>query len=228
MTREPPGLLALRDDVYRRLGRSYFQGIVPSEEHRQQWGAFGYHFGIAEVAPDDYSVQGKRNHGKSLGGYWSAAFDLGMGWSRSRSWLRWLISQCKAGFFPDLHGVIGSVDGKTQVYWSVENGWDGELYVSDFGDHRAHTHLEWWRDSVFRSQAAVLAGWPGWLPSPGPSPSPRPSPSRGPESHVEPRTSPSPPPRDPLEGLGPLGALTGLALGGLAWIIHRRMANGNP
>jgi hypothetical protein len=227
MSRAPKGLLILRDFVEERLGPQYSLGIVPGREH-YQWGRFGYHFGIGELPSWDESVIGVRNDVGSRFGYsWSAAFDLGMGWRQSRAWLSWLIQQCELGSFPDLHGVIGSLDGKTETYWHVGNGWQGEPYLAGYGDHTTHTHLEWWRDSVHRSQVSVLSSWPGWQPTPSPSVSPRGRPTKAPESPAAPRSTPPDPSQQGQGGLGSLAVLTGLAVAGLAWILRRRMLNEN-
>lgn len=236
MTREPDGLILLKDWVINKLGRKYYLGIVASEENTNRWGAFGYHYGISELPAWDYSIQGVRNNvGDRYGYNFAAAFDLGV-WGGAHRWLAWLTSECRAGRYLDLHGVIGSLDGKTQTYWSRENGFKGEPYVSGYGDHTTHTHLEWWRDSVHRSQVEVLADWPGWHPpSPSPSPSPPARPSRSPsaaprpsESHAKPRSPQPRPSGHPHRGhgtVGPGGALVGILLGGLAWILRRRMQN---
>jgi len=220
MTREPDGLTVVRDFIIEHIGRKYYLGIVPSEDNTARWGAFGYHYGISELPGWDSSVVGRRNNvGDRYGYNYSAALDVGV-WGGSRRWLAWLISECRAGHYLDLHGVIGSLDGKKQTYWSVDNGWRGERYTAGFGDHTAHTHLEWWRDSVHRSQAGVLADWPGWHP---PKPSPQPS-----ESHAKPRSGPISPTGHPPPlsvPVGPGGAVVGLGLAALAWILHRRMSN---
>lgn len=239
MTRAPDGLLAVRNFVIQHVGPKMYLGIVAGAKNTARWGAFGYHYGTGDLPGDDYSVLGTRNNVGKRAGNFSAAIDLGV-WAGSRTWLAWLVRECRNGRYLDLHGIIGSLDGKHQNYWSVDNNWQGVPYTAGYGNHRTHTHLEWWRDSVHRSQVGVLADWPGWHPAkhppqpvqspPKPSPSPSPPtdpPTPSASATVPPERSPAAQSTEGHATLGPGGAIVGLGLAGLAWILHRRMRNEN-
>lgn len=85
---EPPGLVVEKQ----RLGplRATFSGICGDELHN-----YGYHRAPNQIPRSDYSLRGARN--KPVCQDHAAAIDIGMDWPASRTWLKWLIGEIRAG-----------------------------------------------------------------------------------------------------------------------------------
>jgi hypothetical protein len=147
-----PGLLRLKTYADARLGGRYFLGIVGDRAH-----TYGYHLGPDRI-PDlsaDYSTRlprdlaGARRYPRFACGY-----DIGMGWPASRRWLAWLVRQCRAGRFPQVREVIGSLDGQHKLYWSGLRQFRTERYTGD--NHIDHSHLSIYRDTAEQDHSGLL------------------------------------------------------------------------
>lgn len=219
MTRNPGPLQELQRVFEARIG-PYWEGTVGDGRHD-----YGYHLGGLEVATDDYSrVLPRDLYGiDKYGGDWASAIDVGMGWKASRDWLKWVVSESSKGNMPDLREVVGSLDGITCWEWDRNTGGVQQHPP----DHILHTHISFYRDSIFRGQNYLFDTWTETsrvIPTPtstttlGPDPSP-----------VMPLESDGPAPTlgDPVTPVRDHLGFTGLAIaagcGGLAWLIKRRM-----
>lgn len=218
MTRNPPMLLELQHVFEARIG-PFWKGTVGDENH-----FYGYHLGGWEVATDDYSrVLARDLYGiDKYGGTWAAAVDIGMSWPASRDWLKWLVSETSKGNFPGIREVIGSMDGKTCWEWDVPTR--GVNRRPD--DHIAHTHISFYRDAIFHNHNYLFDTWtPGGRVLPAPSTT----------TSIGPRPTfvlPTPLEVDELHDSiaaenvpfwGPRTVIIAAGVGGLAWIIRRRM-----
>lgn len=148
-----PGILTLISLATSSYG-NVNSGCVGNDDH-----TYGYHLCPSRIrAMDqwgkDYSTTFTRD--KLPAGDWSMAFDLGMGWKDSRVWLAWLVGRVRAGAYPDVCEIIGSLDGKVALYWRAP-GWVTERYTGD--GHVAWSHLGFWRDAGARDQSKILRDW---------------------------------------------------------------------
>lgn len=210
VTRNPPAMLELEDYVTAVMGGHNYLGVVGDDEHFN-----GYHLAGDEVPRDDYSTEQSRDRTGIKFGEYASAIDIGVEWPDCRLWFTWLLERIQAGDFPDLVEVVGSVDGKTDVYcyFTQGQGW----YIGPHnGSHLTHFHLGFFRDAVFRSQLGIFTRWRTKVTaSPRPSPLP-PMPLPVPVDVLRPK------PRFSEPRFWP--AL--IAAGGLAWIIKRRKEAG--
>lgn len=208
MTRNPPSMAELGEYVTLRLGGENFLGIIGDSRHFN-----GYHLGSEDVPSQDYSLTTDRDiAGARLGNY-ASAIDIGMSWDGSRQWLVWLIKNARAGVFPDLVEINGSVDGGISYYLNAEDGFE-EPPIAGV-DHVGHTHLGFYRDSIYRSQLAVLELWPPKTSTTSRSPEPRPVISGSPLT-----------PRDAVHVLSWKACAVAAGLGALTWFVRRRMEMG--
>lgn len=148
-----PGILTLISLATSSYG-AVNSGCVGNDAH-----TYGYHLCPSRIRAmgqwgSDYSTTMTRD--RLPAGDWSQAFDLGMGWKDSRIWLAWLIGRVRAGAYPDLCEIIGSLDGKVALYWRAP-GWVTERYTGD--GHVAWSHLGFWRDAGARDQSDILRDW---------------------------------------------------------------------
>jgi len=213
MTRNPPRLQELEEQFESRVG-PYWQGTVGDRFHR-----YGYHLGADEVPYGDYSIVLARDVAgvRKYGGSWASAVDVGMGWSASRMWLRRLVNDFLMGRRGDIREIIGSVDGTNSILW---DGPSRDYWEHDGEPHVSHTHISFYRDSIFRSHTYLFDGWTAR--GPVVKPVPKPSPVRTPTPeliHV------TPPVGDNTGSVivGPRTLILAAGAGGLAWIIKRRM-----
>lgn len=204
-------MLELEDYVTAHFGGHNFLGVVGDQNHFN-----GYHLGGSEVPDGDYSMLQNRDVTGARFGDFATAIDVGVDWTDSRKWFAWLLERMQVGDFPDLVEVVGSVDGKSDLYcyFTQGSGW----YIGPHnGSHLTHFHLGWFRDAAFRSQVGVFTRWRTKVVT-----SPRPSPVPPPVPLPVPVDAPSRAPRVPRFGLWPAA----VAVGGLAWIIKRRKEAG--
>lgn len=158
-----PGVLLLINYATGRYGTGVNSGCVGNDDH-----TYGYHLCPSRIRSlgrwgSDYSTQLLRD--RSPAGDHSVAFDLAMSWSRSREWLAWFVTQARAGKYPDVCEIIGSLDGETALYWR------GPAFVTEryTGDgHVAWSHIGFWRDASLRDQSPILRNWVGIVTPPVP------------------------------------------------------------
>jgi len=134
------------------LGARYNLGIVGDTNHRS-----GYHIGPDRTPPGDYSEQLTRDrNGARVYPYYASAEDSGMGWVGSRSWLAALIvdARNRVPYTRDIREIIGSLDGKTALYWDSQTGFRAARYTG--AGHLTHTHISFFRDSANRGHTDVL------------------------------------------------------------------------
>lgn len=218
MTRAPKPLLDLKADFETRIG-PHWLGIVGDNTHYN-----GYHLGGYEVPFDDYSITHPRDVAgiNQYGGDWASAIDVGMGWPASREWFWWLILKTQRGLFPDIAEIIGSRDGVQDTRYIAANAFSRP--ETWWGNHIGHTHISFYRDSIFRNHTYLFNGWTavGLKPTPVvkvpkttaavPSASPKPVVVGNSEKQAGESSS------TPMQG-----ALLAAAIAGLAWIVKRRM-----
>jgi len=154
MSVNAPGLTRLRDFANVQIGQQFFLGIVGDVNHTS-----GYHLGPDRIgAASDYSIRLARDVAGARTFPTSAcAYDMGMGWSASRLWLAWLVNECRAGAFPQIREIIGSLDGVHKQYWSQPGGFKTERYTGD--NHVDHTHISVFRDTADTDHSAILRGF---------------------------------------------------------------------
>lgn len=152
MSTNAPGLTRLKTYADTRLGARFFLGIVGDKNHTN-----GYHLGPDRI-PDrsaDYSTKLARDQaGAHRYPVYACGYDIGMGWPGSRRWLAWLIAQCRAGTFPQIREVIGSLDGEHKQYWSALRQFRTERYTGD--NHIDHTHISVYRDTAEHDHSGIL------------------------------------------------------------------------
>lgn len=102
----------------------------------------GFHLPSDRLPASDYSM---KRSGKPDGSY-ACAGDFGMNTVWARKWLGWLVDRCKAGMFPEIIEIIGSLDGKRALYWSKWNNWTARAYVGA-------GHITWAHISCDRAAA---------------------------------------------------------------------------
>lgn len=151
MSVNAPGLTQLRDFANAHLGAQFFLGIVGDANHTS-----GYHLGPDRIgAASDYSIRLPRDvAGAHQFPRFACAYDMGMGWSASRLWLAWLVNECRAGTFPQVREIIGSLDGVHKQYWSQPAGFATERYTGD--NHVDHTHISVFRDTAETDHSAIV------------------------------------------------------------------------
>jgi hypothetical protein len=115
-------------------------GIVGDVNHK-----YGYHLDAARLFDNDASLQGSQN--RQIGPY-ACAIDVGMGWFASRLWLAATVRAATNGSLHGVAEIIGSVDGKTALYWSPANAWVARRYTG--ADHIGHSHI-----SIYRVTAEI-------------------------------------------------------------------------
>jgi hypothetical protein len=127
---------------------------------------YGFHCAACAVPSSDYSI--RRSSGVANSS-WALAGDFGMNLSWSRKWLAWLVGEVKAGRFPEVLEIIGSLDGKTALYWAKWEGWNARHYTG--GGHVAWAHV-----SGDRAKGALdsnwFQGWPITVPTTPATPAP--------------------------------------------------------
>lgn len=141
---------------YRALGGQIL-GCCGDRNH-----TYGFHCAACAVSSSDYSI--RRSSGVANAS-WALAGDFGMNLSWSRKWLAWLVTEVKAGRFPEVVEIIGSLDGKVALYWAKWEGWAARRYTG--GGHVAWAHV-----SGDRARGALdsnwFAGWPVLPANPSP------------------------------------------------------------
>lgn len=215
MTRNPAALQVLQSEFEGLIG-DYWLGTVGDASH-----TYGYHLGGYEVSPDDYSIIETRdvNGIRQFGGFFASAVDVGMGWPAARDWLKWLISETNRGAFPDIREIIGSTDGETCWVWDRPT----RSVVPQPANHIGHTHISFFRDSIFRNHAYLFTPWSATgvrVSNTGPGLGPRPVVSdpvaMAPDANIPGESSST-----SLRGILLVGTL-----GAVAWVIKRRMEAG--
>lgn len=140
-------LLAANIDRAKTLGMSIL-GCCGDENHTS-----GFHLPSDELRATDYSMV---RSGKPDGSY-ACAGDFGMNVAWARRWLAWLVDSVKAGKYPEVVEIIGSLDGKTVLYWAKWRGWQPREYLGT-------GHKTWAHVSIDRAKAKaaidLLKGWP--------------------------------------------------------------------
>lgn len=116
---------------------------------------YGFHVPAAVLPPSDYS---RRRSGTPVNMRWACAADLGTTHSWGRQWLAWLVGEVKAGRKPMVIEIIGSLDGKTALYWARWNNWVVQRYTGQ-------GHITWAHVSLDRGMAdqdpQLYEGWGG-------------------------------------------------------------------
>lgn len=147
----PPGLKA-EDKRQKALGATP-HGICGNADHKS-----GYHREACSLPDSDYSLRGAKN--KPANNKHAAAIDIGMDWPASRSWLKWLIAEKRAGRMKGVAEVIGSLNGTSPRYWSdtATPGWpaNGDPYTG--GGHVKWTHVAIYRSGTNKDHS-VLKKW---------------------------------------------------------------------
>lgn len=127
---------------------------------------YGFHCAACAVSSSDYSIRRSTGVANSS---WALAGDFAMNLPWSRKWLAWLVSEVKAGRFPEIVEIIGSLDGKKALYWARWEGWNARAYTG--GGHVAWAHI-----SGDRAKGALdsnwLLGWPVTVPTTPAAPMP--------------------------------------------------------
>ena len=145
---------ALRREQLRldNIGGS-FLGICGDANH-----TYGYHVPAALLPESDYSMEGAAND--PVCEWHAAAIDIGMDWTASRDWLRWLIEGIQNDSITGIAEVIGSYDGVDVRYWSDSAGWstEGIPYTGD--GHDTWTHVSVYRSTTLDDHG-ILFGWTG-------------------------------------------------------------------
>jgi len=128
-----------------------FLGICGDASH-----TYGYHVPAARLPATDYSMEGALN--RPVCQWHAAAIDIGMNWTVSRQWLRWLIQKIREDTIKNVAEVIGSYDGQNVRYWSDESGWstDGRAYTGE--GHDTWTHVSIYRSTALEDHR-LLYGW---------------------------------------------------------------------
>ena len=152
MSSAPPGIVRLQ--VYRtaQLGSGKNLGIVGDSNHKM-----GYHLGPDRTPVGDPSERLARDKsGARQFPVYASAEDSSMAWNGSRQWLAGLVRDCRAGeaYTRDIREIIGSLDGKTALYWDSQTGFNAVRYTGS--GHITHTHISFFRDSALRDQSDVL------------------------------------------------------------------------
>lgn len=146
----PAPALAIEKQRLTALGGD-FLGICGDENH-----LYGYHLPAAKLPDSDYSMQGAAND--PVCEWHACAIDIGMNWSASRDWLKWLIGEIASDNIKGIAEVIGSYDGYDVRYWSDSSGWSVNGIPYDGSGHDSWTHV-----SIYRSTALddhhILSGW---------------------------------------------------------------------
>lgn len=145
---------------YRALGGEIL-GCCGDANH-----TYGFHCAACALSSQDYSI--RRSSGVANSS-WALAGDFGMNLSWSRKWLAWLISERKAGRFPEIIEVIGSLDGVKPLYWCAWEGWNARAYTGG-------GHVRWAHVSGDRAKGALdsnwFEGWPITVPTTPATPAP--------------------------------------------------------
>lgn len=152
MSSPPPGIVELQAYRTAQLGRGLNLGIVGDDNHTA-----GYHLGPDRTPVGDYSERLARDKaGARLFPYYASAEDSSMAWSQSRQWLAKLVTDARNGvaYTRDIREIIGSLDGKTALYWDSQTGFQAVRYLGS--GHLTHTHISFFRDSAQRDQSDVL------------------------------------------------------------------------
>lgn len=152
MSTNAPGLTKLKTYADSRLGARFFLGIVGDRAH-----TYGYHLGPDRIPKlsADYSTQLPRDvAGARRYPLYACGYDIGMGWPGSRRWLAWLVRQCRAGRFPQIREVIGSLDGEHKLYWSGLRQFRTERYTGE--NHIDHSHISVFRDTAEQDHSGIL------------------------------------------------------------------------
>jgi len=155
MSSNAPGLTRLKDYANTKIGSRQFLGIVGDAAHTS-----GYHLGPDRIHhPDrDYSTRLHRDKtGAHLHPKYACAYDMGMGWQRSRTWLAWLVDQCRKGNFPQVREIIGSLDGHKKQCWDFADGFVTRAYHGN--DHIDHSHISIFRDTAKADHSLLLMGF---------------------------------------------------------------------
>jgi Putative peptidoglycan binding domain len=140
-------MIKTNQDRYKALG-GQLVGCCGNAAH-----TYGFHCAACAVPSSDYSI--RRSTGVANAS-WACAGDFSMNLSWSRRWVAWLVTEVKAGRFPEIVEIIGSVDGQTALYWARWEGWVARKYTG--GGHVAWAHI-----SCDRAKAALTSDWlKGW------------------------------------------------------------------
>lgn len=152
MCRAAPGLKKLDTYLRATIGAQNSAGIVGDDNHIS-----GYHVCAERLKGTDYSMRLARDKaGAKQYPEDSCAIDVGMRWTHSRRWLAGLVLDCRAGedYTSDIREIIGSLDGKTALYWDRQAGFKAVRYTG--AGHIDHTHVSTFRDATQRDQTAIL------------------------------------------------------------------------
>lgn len=87
---------------------------------------YGFHVPATNLPKTDYSLV---YSGKPVDPNQALAGDFGMNTLWARKWLAWFVDQVKAGKMPNVLEIIGSLDGKTALYWAKWHGWVPRVYT---------------------------------------------------------------------------------------------------
>lgn len=213
MTRNPDPLQQL-EALFESQICDCWKGTVGDHAHFN-----GYHLGGFEVPYNDYSIVHPRDAAgiKQFGGYWAAAIDPGMDWPASRDWFMWLVTGARAGKFPDIAEIIGSADGIQDYRYTAD---DGFVYAELWHrNHIRHSHISFFRDSIFRSHNYLFDRWTGTgRVTSRVDVGAKPTPVIPPDAAKRPQTANN---EDSGISMGLL--LGGAVAGAVLWVVKRRM-----
>lgn len=96
----------------------------------------GFHVPANRLPKSDYSLA---HSGKPIDLNQALAGDFSMNTSWARKWLAWFVDQVKAGRMPGVVEIIGSLDGKTVLYWAKWHDWKSRAYTGQ--GHKTWAHI---------------------------------------------------------------------------------------
>lgn len=145
---EPPAL-QIEKERMKSLGAT-FSGICGNAAH-----TYGYHIAPSQLPASDYSLRGPHNTPRCKNE--AAAIDIGMNWPASRTWLKWLIGEIRAGRLQGITEVIGSYgDAQHVMYWSTDDtpGWP-DVGIDYYRVKGGEGHYDWSHVAIARSTTNV-------------------------------------------------------------------------
>jgi hypothetical protein len=118
------------------IDRAHQRGIVTLGCCGDSHHTSGFHVPAALLPKTDYSLV---RSGKPADADQACAGDFGMNTPWARRWLAWFVDQAKAGKMPGVVEIIGSLDGKTVLYWAKWHSWVPRTYTGQ--GHKTWAHI---------------------------------------------------------------------------------------
>jgi hypothetical protein len=140
-------IIKTNQDRYHSLGGETV-GCCGDENH-----TYGFHCPPCRIPNDDYSIVRSGGEGNQN---WACAGDFSHNAWWSREWLAWFLEEVRAGVYPQVLEIIGSLDGQKAMIWQEWNGWAAKTYTGG-------GHVTWCHISADRTRAGetpdFFAGW---------------------------------------------------------------------